>query len=198
MGLANSKVEAYSHENSCFLKKNKPRKPELNIQLDEEDHFNQKSFEQKSRNNSISETPYQKHPNNKSRLAKLDHLYRTSQSIEHLSNFTSISPPQDSKDSNSTFQLLFERKEYPPSSDLLNKITLSNGDSYQGELSSEGLPHGNGILDSTQGFQYSGSFLNGRFHGYGNLLNQRYRPSPVDYRCIDLSRGYWTRFEGEF
>jgi hypothetical protein len=33
MGIANSKVEAYSHENSCFLKKNKAKKPELNIQL---------------------------------------------------------------------------------------------------------------------------------------------------------------------
>ena len=114
-GIANSKVEAYNHENSCFLKKNKSRKPELNIQLDDEEQFNDKSYEQKSRSNSINETPYQKLPNNKTKMAKLDHLYRTSQSIEHLSNFTSISPPQDSKDSNSTFQLLFERREYPPS-----------------------------------------------------------------------------------
>ena len=76
----------------------------------------------------------------------------------------------------------------------MKKIVLPNGDSYQGELSSEGLPHGNGILDSAQGFQYSGSFLNGKFHGYGNVLNHRYTPAPVDYRSIDLSKGYWTRF----
>lgn len=46
MGIANSKVEAYSHENSCFLKKNKPRRPELNIQLHDEDDYsaNDKSF----------------------------------------------------------------------------------------------------------------------------------------------------------
>jgi hypothetical protein len=37
-------VEAYHHENSCFLKKNKPRKPELNIQLDDEGHFNEDHF----------------------------------------------------------------------------------------------------------------------------------------------------------
>lgn len=37
VGINNSNVEAYSHENSCFLKKNKPRKPELNIQLHDED-----------------------------------------------------------------------------------------------------------------------------------------------------------------
>jgi hypothetical protein len=112
----------------------------LNIQLhdDEEDQYvNDQSFEQKSRTNQISETPYQKQPA-KAKLAKLDHLYRTSQSIEQFSNFTSISPPQDSKDSNSTFQLLFERKDYHEntSNSLLKKITFSNGGTYQGELSS--------------------------------------------------------------
>jgi hypothetical protein len=65
-------------------------------------------------------------------------------------------------------------------------------------MSPEGLPHGNGVLDSHEGYQYSGSFIDGKFHGFGTLLNLRYRPSPVDYRCIDLSKGYWTRFEGEF
>ena len=80
---------------------------------------------------------------------------------------------------------------------MLKKITLANGDSYQGELSSEGLPHGNGVLDSKT-YQYSGSFINGKFHGFGTLLNLRYRPSPVDYRSIDLSKDFWTRFEGEF
>lgn len=85
--------------------------------------------------------------------AKLDYLYKTSQSIEQLSNFTSISPPQDSKDSNSTFQLLFDgrnttttgRQETSCNS-ILRKIVLDNGDTYQGELSPEGIPHGNGIL----------------------------------------------------
>lgn len=147
----------------------------------------------------VNETPYQRQP--LKAKARLDHLYRTSQSIEQLSNFTSISPPQDSKDSNSTFQLLFERREYAhenTSGSLLNKVTLPNGDTYQGELSSEGLPHGNGILDSRAGYQYSGSFLKGKFHGFGTLLNLRYSPSPVDHRCIDLGKGYWTRFEGEF
>lgn len=191
-------MEAYSHENSCFLKKNKPKKPELNIQLndDEDDPFN-KPYANKA--NQANETPYQRLPL-AAKTGKLEHLYRTSQSIEQLSNFTSISPPQDSKDSNSTFQLLFERKEVQEStsSSLLNKLTLPNGDVYQGELSPQGLPHGNGILESAQGYQYSGSFLNGKFHGYGTLLNHRYTPAPVDYRCIDLAQGYWTRFEGEF
>jgi len=48
------------------------------------------------------------------------------------------------------------------------------------------------------GVQYSGTFQNGRFHGFGTLVNLNYHPDTVDHRIIDLSIGYWTKFEGEF
>ncbi len=81
---------------------------------------------------------------------------------------------------------------------MLRKVVLPNGDSYQGELSPQGLPHGNGILERAGEFQYSGSFKEGSFNGYGTLLNLKVCPSPVDHRHIDLSKGNWVRFEGEF
>jgi hypothetical protein len=74
---------------------------------------------------------------------------------------------------------------------------LSNGDAYEGELNSLGQPHGNGVLKSYKtGVQYSGTFQNGRFHGFGTLTNLNYHPDTVDHRIIDLSIGYWTKFEG--
>ncbi len=38
----------------------------------------------------------------------------------------------------------------------------------------------------------------GKYHGYGTLHNLEYLSGVVDHKLIDLSLGYWVRFEGEF
>ena len=45
---------------------------------------------------------------------------------------------------------------------------------------------------------YSGSFRQGKYAGYGTLLQVGYKEEEVDYRSIEMGRRYWKRFEGEF
>ena len=100
----------------------------------------------------------------------LENLYKTTRSIEHLSNFTSISPQQVNKESKATLN-------YGSSPDFEeefnNRVTLPNGMQYEGEMMGE-LPHGNGILYSNGRILFSGTFQYGRYHGYGTLHNLEY------------------------
>ena len=49
-------------------------------------------------------------------------------------------------------------------------IHYNEGDSYEGEWSSEGKREGKGRLKMANGDQYSGEFMNGFFHGLGTLV----------------------------
>ncbi len=47
--------------------------------------------------------------------------------------------------------------------------TLANGDKYEGEVNRKGERHGKGIYIFADGDLYEGSFVNGKFHGIGEL-----------------------------
>lgn len=127
-------------------------------------------------------------------------MYHTSKSIENFSNFGSISSKKDFESSPQIDQLFVnvatEGDEDPaPQSD---RFVLENGLIYEGEFTSDRIIQGNGILYSQNNdVIYTGSWRDGKFHGYGTLYNCSYDPSLiVTHRNLDLTQNNWIKYEG--
>jgi hypothetical protein len=80
------------------------------------------------------------------------------------------------------------------------RLVEEDGGHYEGEIA-EGLPEGNGVLFFPDGrVKYSGNWLNGKFHGFGTLYNQKPTSlaGAVDYSDLNNVGDGWLKYEGEF
>lgn len=71
-----------------------------------------------------------------------------------------------------------------------------DGGYYEGEIV-EGRPEGNGVRYFPDGrVEYSGSWLGGRFHGFGTLYNVKPEglSGALDYSDLNSVRGCWLKY----
>lgn len=52
-----------------------------------------------------------------------------------------------------------------------SKVSLGNGDMYEGEWDEEGFRDGEGVLEYADGALYEGYFRRGKCHGKGRLIS---------------------------
>ena len=111
-------------------------------------------------------------------------MYRTSKSIDNSSNFVAGWQNSNSRidDHTSNVDILFKNigendEDFFPIPNQYSKVVLPNGRIYEGELSSDQMMNGNGVLYSKEGnIIYSGSWRNSKFNGYGTLYNENFDP----------------------
>lgn len=80
---------------------------------------------------------------------------------------------------------------------------------YHGQLNANGLPHGEGIMEYSNGQQYRGGWLNGQKSGYGTLktpFQNREKTNPAanpklnsETRTMTFTEKYWGEiYKGQF
>lgn len=80
---------------------------------------------------------------------------------------------------------------------MYKKIFLPNGFIYEGEIIGADIFEGNGILYApNQSVVYNGSWVSGRYDGFGTLYNLHVTNGKVDKNDLASCESSWVKYEG--